>query len=273
VDIEQLNDIPPWEWPEDAGEMFLEILRDGRAPASKRLLAAELAGDYTAMNDALACELLLITLSASEPEELRAKAVISLGPALEDAYVNDYDDPEEVSISESLFKAITEALRKLYLDVGIPEEVRRRVLEASARAPQEWHREAVLAAYSSMDEKWKLTAVFCMRFVRGFDEQILEALDSGNPEIRYEAVTAAGHWGTPAAWPHIERLITSKGTEKSLLLAAIEAAPYIRAEDAAQIIFDLTDSDDEEIAEAALDAMGMADSLGDEMDNRDGFLN
>jgi hypothetical protein len=52
------------------------------------------------------------------------------------------------------------------------------VLEASVRAPQDWHLDAIREAYSSTDEAWSLTAVFCMRFVRGFNEQILEALES-----------------------------------------------------------------------------------------------
>ena len=109
------------------------------------------------------------------------------------------------------------------MDASVPEDVRRRILEASVRAPQDWHQDAIRAAYASDDDAWRLTAVFCMRFVRGFDEQILEALDSENPDIHYEAVCAAGSWEVDAAWPHITALVTSRKTEKSLLLAAIEA--------------------------------------------------
>ena len=59
------------------------------------------------------------------------------------------------------------------------------------------------AAYSSDDEDWKLTAVFAMRSVRGFDGQILEALESENEDIHYEAVCAAGNWELEAAWSHV----------------------------------------------------------------------
>ena len=45
------------------------------------------------------------------------------------------------------------------------------------------------------DEAWRLTAVFCMRFIRGFEEQILEALKSQHPDIHHEAVLAAGKLG------------------------------------------------------------------------------
>ena len=53
------------------------------------------------------------------------------------------------------------------------KEVKRPILEASVRAPEKWHKNAVAAAYRSKDEDWKLTAVFCMRFIRGFDKQIV----------------------------------------------------------------------------------------------------
>ena len=264
MDLKTLKDIPPWEWPEDADKMFLEILRDDQADVSDRVLAAELAGDFTVINDELADALLSILRSGDESEELRGKAVISLGPALEHADTNEFEDPEDVPISEQTFSRIQESLRKLYMDAGAPKEVRRRILEASVRAPQDWHQGAVRAAYSSDDEDWKLTAVFCMRFVRGFDDQILESLDSENPEIHYEAVCAAGDWAVDEAWPHIAALVASEETEKPLLLAAIDAVAGIRPQEASEILGDLTDSDDEDIVDAAFEAMAMAGGPSDD---------
>ena len=136
------------------------------------------------------------------------------------------------------------------------------------RAPQNWHEDAVRAAYGSDDEVWRLTGVFCMRFVRGFDEQILEALDSNNPDIHYEAVRAAGAWAVDAAWPHVTALVTAPNTDKPLLLTAIEAVGAIRPQQAAEILDDLADSDDEDIAEAVLEATAMGEGPPDE-DNED----
>src|SRR3990172_7799632 len=34
MDVKALKDTPPWEWPEGAGKMFLDILRDGQAAES-----------------------------------------------------------------------------------------------------------------------------------------------------------------------------------------------------------------------------------------------
>ena len=266
IDLKTLKDTPPWEWPEGAGKMFLSILRNDKAKESDRLVAAELAGDYTVINDELAHALLSILGNSEEPEELRGQAAISLGPAVEQADTYGFEDADDILISEDTFRSVHEKLRKLYMDLDVPKEVRRRILEASVRAPQSWHENAVRAAYSSRDEDWKLTAVFCMRFIRGFDDQILESLDSKNPDIHYQAVCAAGNWEVDAAWPHITALITSEKTDKDLLLAAIDAVAMIRPQEASEILVDLTDSDDEEIVEAAYEAMAMAEPWEDEDD-------
>ncbi len=44
------------------------------------------------------------------------------------------------------------------------------------RAPQDWHAGAIRAAYLCGDNDWVLTAVFAMSRIRGFEDQILEAL-------------------------------------------------------------------------------------------------
>lgn len=270
MDLKTLYDTPPWDWPEGTAKMFLGILRDDQADESERLLAAELAGDSTVINDNLADALLSILRNGDESEELRGKAVISLGPALEYAYMDWFEDPDEVPISEETFRGIQESLRGLYMDADVPKEVRRRILEASVRAPQDWHQDAIRAAYSSGDADWKLTAVFCMRFVRGFNDQILEALETENQDIHYEAVCAAGNWEVDAAWSHIASLVTTKETDKHLLLAAIDAVAGIRPQEAAEILIDLADSDDEDIVEATYEAMAIAEGLSDdEYDDED----
>jgi hypothetical protein len=247
--------------------MFLAILRDPHADAADRLLAAGLAGDFTVINDALAGTLLSILGSAAEPEELRARAAISLGPAIEQADIDEFDDPDAVPIGEKMFRAIKKSLRKLFLDSGVPDLVRRSILEAAVRAPEDWHTGAIRDAWSNSDQEWKRTAVFCMDHVRGFDQQILEALAYSDPGIHYHAVRAAGTWEVEAAWPHVAALATSD-TDKPLRLAAIDALGTICPLDSAAILANLTDSEDEDIAETASEAMSMAEGmLGAEIDN------
>ena len=279
MDLKILLDMPPWDWPPDAGRVFLKILTDRRAKASDRLIAAELAGDFTVINDDLAEALLAIVRNAGEPEQLRARAAISFGPALEQADLGEFEDPDDVPITEPMYRNIQDSLQKVYFDAGTPKEVRRRILEASVRAPEPWHQDAIAQAYSSGDKKWMLTAVFAMRWVRGFDNQILAALESANTDIHYEAVQAAGNWELDAAWDHVVELVNDPDTPKPLLLAAIGAVGSIRPTEAGVILVDLADSDDEDIAEAADETMMMAEGAAayedddEEEDEEDEWIN
>ena len=274
MDLKTLVDTPPWDWPRDAGRTFQKILIDRRANESDRLVAAELAGDLTVINDDLAHTLLTVVCSADEPDQLRARAAISLGPVLEQADTDGFEDPDDVPITERTFRNILDSMEKLYLDNSIPKEVRRRILEASVRAPETWHQDAIRNAYSSGDKEWMLTAVFSMRWVRGFDDQILLALKGVDLEIHYEAVNAAGNWELDAAWSHIVELVNDAHTPKPLLLAAIGAVSSIRPAEAREILVDLGDSDDEEIAEAANEAMVEAEAAsGEEDDEEEEWIN
>jgi hypothetical protein len=256
--------------------MLLKILIDRRAKASDRLIAAELAGDSTVINDDLAGALLAIVGDAGEREQLRARAAISFGSALEQASIDEFEEPDDVPITERMYHNIQDSLQKLYFDPSTPKEVRRRILEASVRAPETWHQDAIAQAYSSGDKKWMLTAVFAMRWVRGFDKEILAALESADPDIHYEAVRAAGNWELDAAWSHVVELLNDPDTPKPLLLAAIGAVGCIRPAEAGMMLVDLADSDDEDIAEAAEEAMTMAEGASayeeedDEEEDEDG---
>jgi uncharacterized protein (UPF0147 family) len=270
MDLKTSNDTPPWDWPEGTAEKLVSVLRDERAAEPDRLRATEMAGNFTVVNDELLEALLAILRNSEESQELRARAAISLGPILAYGDTQGFEDPDDVPISERHFQQIQESLRELYMDAQIPKEVRRRILEASVRAPQDWHKNAVRAAYSSGDDAWELTAVFCMRYLRGFEEQIVEELDNRNPDIQLEAVLAAGNWGVGAGWPHIAALIHSGRTPKFLLLAAIEAVPTICPQEAREVLSGLIESDDEDIIEAVHEALAMAEeSSGDDEDGED----
>ena len=134
--LENLLDTPPWEWPRDTGQTFKAVLMNRQAPEADRLIAAELAGDLVVMNDRLAETLMAILRNSEEPDELRAKAAISLGPVLEQGSISEFDDPDDIPISESTFHTIQNLLHKLYASDGIPKEVRRRILEAACGRPK-----------------------------------------------------------------------------------------------------------------------------------------
>jgi hypothetical protein len=276
VELKLLQDMPPWEWPQDAAERFHQTLTDKSASGSDRLIAAELAGDLVVMDDSLAIALLAVIGDAEEPEVLRAMAAIGLGAVLEDCDTTGFDDPlgyDEPPIAELTFHRIRVTLQKLYGDPGVPKLVRRRILEASVRSPQDWHRDAIRAAYSGGDRDWLLTAVFAMRWVRGFDDRILQALRTQDQDIHTEAVMAAGNWSLDAAWDHVAELVDDPFTPKNLRLAAIESLGSIRPKKAIEVLIDLTDSPDEDIADVAEEALVMAEGAstsGNDDDDEDG---
>lgn len=263
MNLEEIQNTPSWEWTEETGKFLHKVLTDRRAKLSDRILAAELSGELTVMNDELADSLLGIVKSREEPEELRGNAVTSLGPALEYADTMEFEDLEEDVISEEMFSRIQRSLRELYGDAGLTEDLRRQVLETAVRAPEEWHQKAVRAAYYSGDEDWRVTAVFCMNFIRGFDGEIIESLQSADPDIHIDAVSAAGVWGLDAAWKHIAGLAKDENIDKTLRLAAIDAIAGIRPSDSLAILGDLTTSEDDDIVEAAFEAMAMAEGIAE----------
>jgi hypothetical protein len=222
------------------------------------------------MDDEMADLLLSIVINPGETEELRGRAAIALGPVLDQTDTDGFDDDTiEPPIEEGTFERIKETLHKIHADESQPIDVRRRALEASVRAEQDWHADAIRAALHSGADDWKLTAAFCMQYVSGFDQEILALLASRNPDIRFEAVVAAGEQQLDAAWPRVIELLDEEKTEKRLLLAAIEAVAGIRPQEAPAVLSDLGDSEDEEIADAVEDALLMAEQPFDEEEEED----
>ena len=137
MDLRTLYDTSPWEWPDGTDKILLGILRDDRTDQSDRLLAAELAGDSTVVNDELVDVLLSILRNDNAPENLRGRAAISLGPALEYADVDGFEEPGAVPITEQTFLKFKEALRKLYADAD-DEDIVEAVYEAMSMAGGFW---------------------------------------------------------------------------------------------------------------------------------------
>ena len=261
MNLEEIYATAPWDWPEDADKIFFDVLGNPNADPAQRLLAAEMAGNSVVANDKLAQALLAIVENGEEAIRLRSQAAISLGPALEHAYLYEFDDPDDMLLTKKVFLLIQAALEKIYHDANFPKDVRRSILEASIRAPQEWHQGAVRAAYQSDDEEWQLTAVFCMGYSNSFEPQILEALESSNPVIHYQAVISAGNQGIEKAWPHIAELLSTADEDLDLLFAAIEAAVNIGHPEAWLALGKLLDSENDDIIDATHEALAMLEAF------------
>lgn len=268
MDLKTLKDMPFWEWPDNAAKAILDMLRNGKAAETERLLAAGLAGELMIMHDGTASALLAVARDPKETEDLRIAAMMSLGPVLEYTDTVEDDEPEDMLISRKTFGKIQKSLHELYLEGGASEDLRRKALETSACAPQDWHESAVRTAYGG-DRLWTITAVFCMQYVSGFEKEILEALDSSDEDVHYWAVCAAGNWELDAAWDHIAGIVTAEEPEKELLLAAIESAGVIRPHLAHDLLGPLQESEDEDIATTVEETLIMADELTTAVEDED----
>ena len=63
---------------------------------------------------------------------MRATAALALGPILEQADTDGFEDPHDVPITQRTFLNIQDSLHKLHSDNSIPKEVRRRILEVTS---------------------------------------------------------------------------------------------------------------------------------------------
>lgn len=187
------------------------------------MLAMRLAGNLVEIGDDVAHALLRVTADPGESDTARSIAVISLGPALEEADMAVLvEDPDDAPISDRAFRHIQDTLRRLYHDPDVSAAVRMRVLEASVRAHADWHEGAVRAALHSGDPGWRLTALFCARYVPGFEDDILRTLE---------------------------------GEDLTLVLAAIRTAGAVGLVEAEGILDEIVDTANGELADAALDAL------------------
>jgi hypothetical protein len=192
------------------------------------------------------------------PERVRADTIIGLGPIIDDAglYFFDIDEGEtpdpdmEPEISRETFDAILGELRAIYEDESQPKLVRRSAIEALVRHPQPWHLDVVGDLAESNDPDWRITSVFAMGYVPGFDDEIVKVLATADGAMLYEAVRAAGRAEVTESAAKIREIATSEQLDSGLRAAAIEALPYVD-DDCDELLEQLADSEDEEIAEAA----------------------
>jgi HEAT repeat protein len=253
--LEQLKAVPPWDWSEEAGDWLREALQDD--DEQTRLVAARLAS--AVVDDGLAGELLRVCRE-DPTAEVASAAAIALGPALEECYV-EYDEgladampdlPETAPLSREVYQRVVETLEGIYHDADCPTKVRRRALEAAVRAPRDWQVGAARAAHRSEDSDWRMTAVFCMGYLPGFEETILKAMtEDEHPGVRREALLAAGNQEIDAAGPEVLRVAGDRGAPTELRIAAVAALETIFPEGSQELLETLAEAEDEELAEAA----------------------
>lgn len=265
-------ELGPYEdWPPNAGTTVLAGLRSGDALTVER--AARLA--WPVMNGELVDELLLLVEGDSTPE-IRATAAIAFGPVLEDEY--ETAELGEVvqrlgtlagALGPEVVGRIQASLRRVFEDESQPKLVRRRAMEASVRGPMEWHADAVRSVAGLDDEDWKVTSLFCMGHLEGFDDEVMATLRSSEGDVLLQAVQAAGQLALEEAGRTVLDLASSDETPEELRVEAIYAVAGIRPEGGDDLLQALTQHDDDEIATAAEDALDEYFMDDDDLDDED----
>ena len=241
-------------------ERWIEQLRDADADVraeAREELAMEIDDDVA--------RAFLDVATGDAPEAVRADAIVGLGPVIEEAGMDFFDDTpltseyDEPPVTREMFGTIVGTIRKLYDDESQPKLIRRRAFEVLVRDPQQWQADEIRSRYASDDPEWKRTAMFGMGHVAGFEKEIEDAIGSSDGPMLYEAVRAAGRMEVFQTAVAIRKIAADDVADADLRIVAIEALPYVDDE-CQELLEELSSDSDRDIAEAAeaaLDELSM----------------
>jgi hypothetical protein len=253
--LQGLEAVPMWQWGEGAKEFLLQTLAS--EVAEFRARAAALCGELV---DEEVAEALLERVASDDAEEVASEAAIALGPALEECSLDYFlDEPSEfddlyesdLPLSRETYQRVLRQLEANHGDSSRPDGCRRRCAEAAVRAQAPWVEAKVPEMMRCDDIAWQLTGVFCMGYLQGFDEQILEIIEGSDEELKREAVLAAGNRELNKAVAPIVRLANDEDCAGSMRLAAIHALGQLTGQRSRNTLERLAGHEDPEIAEAA----------------------
>jgi HEAT repeat protein len=155
-------------------------------------------------------------------------------------------------------------------DRNAPIEVRRRALEAISNSSHEIVEAAINEAYLGSDQKMRVGALYAMG--RSCDNErwssyVLQEMQSVDPEMRFEAVRAAGELEIAEAIPVLARLVD--GNDREIKEIAIWSLGEIGGKKALKILTRLADEaeaeDTEDLLSVIEDAIGNASLVDGEM--------
>ncbi|MBI5931019.1 MAG: HEAT repeat domain-containing protein [Chloroflexi bacterium] len=202
----------------------------------------------------------LMSLVRDNVPLVRAAAVEGLGRFIRDGELEEFDG----RLAEQAQKVVLAR----YDDLREDDEVRRRALEAISFCTHPRLPDLIYEAYYSDDLLMKASAIFAMGSscdVR-WKDIIMKELDNREPEIRFEAVRGAGQLELAGS---VRRLIElAYEDDYEIRLMAVWAMGEIGSKEAREAlaeIMELADqNEDDELAEAAEEALGMASLVGEQ---------
>lgn len=246
---------------------ILGLLKTGESPRESRpALLAALESDDPDMKhralefsaelidgDRMALRHVELVEDPGEETRVRVRAAEALGPVLESARDRARGGRAKGSpISAEGYRRIQRRFERFYRSAQAPKIVRRRVLEASVRSPEDWHRGAIRAAWNSADPAWRRTAVTAMGRLVGFREVLAEALEDEDPGVVCRALRAtAGRDDISGVPETFIEYATAPDHPCECRLAAIEALRFVQSRRAREVLSHLTHSRDDEIAGTA----------------------
>ncbi len=250
--LDFLAQMVTWDWPDEGTLWYREGLQS--EDDACRLKAVQLSC-YALVDESIA-EILMHIVKTDKNPEIAAAAAIGLGSALEEYDIDEgIEDEYSETLSTPLIEAIQQTLKNTYYNGENDDLLRRRCLEAAVRAPQDWQVKETRAAFASPGKDWRVTALFCMGQLDGFDDEILNALADSNEEIQREAILSAGHRELVQAAPFIVDVATNVNQDLEMRLAAISALGSLSSPDVIELLEQLSHDKDEDIAATAENAM------------------
>ena len=253
---------------------LLADIEDGYRPFDKHALSLLRSllddPDVQVRSEAIAClwndpdprwiDVLMRKATEDPHSEVRAHAISALGRYVFEGDIAVFEELEgyEPTISPDEYSRVSDFLFRIAQDPEEALEARRYAIEALAfRADDPDVLDLIEWAYNYNDRRMKASALFSM--ARNGDarwtEYILKELQSGDQEIQYEAVHAAGELGLEEAIETLIEIVKSKHTRKPLRLLSIYALGQTGSERAYTVIERMTHSKDRDVRDVARDAM------------------
>jgi len=230
---------------------------------------AEAREELNMMMDDEIARAFLDVIASDASEEIVADTIVGLGPIIEEAGLDFDDDADEDSdeelddelgpgISPGMFRTILREIRAVHDDTARPKLVRRRAFEVLVRDPKEWQAREIRKHLVSDDRDWRMTAVFAMGHVPGFDREIAGFVESAEGDLLFEAVRAAAHMEVTEVAKRVRELAQS-AEDRDIRLAAIDALPHVdpKCRDLLEKLARSKDGEVAETASAALDELSI----------------
>jgi hypothetical protein len=182
---------------------------------------------------------LLLNLLKEDPEAIvRAAAATGLGGFV---YLGELDE-----LKQTTYEKIVQTLINVYLG---PEDVlvRRRALEALGYASHPDVPGFIQTAYDTNDEEWLQSTLFAMGRTcnRRWANSILRMFNHPDPEVRYEAVRAAGELEIEDARENLFDLLEEGTDDDEMYYAAIWSLTKIGGSGVRELIEDALDETDD----------------------------